>query len=150
MIISGIFGDFNARHPNWNDKTVKTHGKELERLCSDNHMHVLDLIQDNTFLCQTGGSIIDIVITKPTDITLFSSQYVDVWMRELNYFLAPLIEDMYQFGQFLIPNMILNWVNISLHGAKQIGNHSPNNLKKYQQLLYLSKLISMILMRYGR
>lgn len=38
-----VLGDFNARHPNWNDRSANNHGKELVEFCSDTNLCVPDM-----------------------------------------------------------------------------------------------------------
>lgn len=40
-------------------------------------MKVLDNIQNNTFVCVNGGSLIDIIITTTNTVNLYVNQYTD-------------------------------------------------------------------------
>lgn len=71
------FGDFNGRHPQWRDHITNKHGEELSKFCTDNNLHIPAFHANKTFLCDTGGSLIDILITDQQTIKLIVNQYVD-------------------------------------------------------------------------
>ena len=56
-----LMGDFNARHSLWGDKVINDYGKELvEKL--DFNLFSISTAPKPTFLCENGGSFIDLVI----------------------------------------------------------------------------------------
>ena len=71
------FGDFNGRHPHWGDHATNRQGDHLLEFCSYNNLHIPALHNDKTFLCETGGSVIDIAITDQQTLTLIVNQYTD-------------------------------------------------------------------------
>ena len=71
------FGDFNTRHPHWNDSKTNKQGEELFEFCNSHNLHIPKFHNDYTFLCDLGGSIIDIAITNMNAHKLFRNQYVD-------------------------------------------------------------------------
>ena len=72
-----MLGDLNARHPLWNDYKTNDHGKWVLQKCNESNLTVSDIINENTFLCTNGGSIIDITVHTAGVTTLIESQYVD-------------------------------------------------------------------------
>lgn len=71
------FGDFNSRHVQWKDHTTNKHGEELLQFCSNNNLHIPSIHSNKTFICNTGGSLIDIAIVDHQTIKLITNQYVD-------------------------------------------------------------------------
>ena len=63
-----IVGDFNARHQAWNDITCNPHGVKLLDFCKNEDLNVVNSSRHNTFVCENGGSRIDLVITDTTSL----------------------------------------------------------------------------------
>lgn len=55
------FGDFNARHTSWGDHVSSNSGKFLYNFIQSNNFHISSP-QTNTFLCNNGGSVIDLCL----------------------------------------------------------------------------------------
>lgn len=72
-----IVGDLNARHFNWNNKICNVAGKELEKFCTENSLAVVNCLKHNTFVCNEGGSQIDLVVMSDTDVGLIRNQSID-------------------------------------------------------------------------
>ena len=72
-----VIGDLNARHALWNDCKNNTAGEELDKFISEEDFIVDDSLHHNTFLCENGGSHIDIAMMTPDLHSRMEPQSVD-------------------------------------------------------------------------
>lgn len=70
-------GDYNARHPWWNETITNTAGIRLAEFVEVNNLSVLNHCKENTFLCDAGGSIIDLVVVSSAMVRSVEGQYAD-------------------------------------------------------------------------
>jgi hypothetical protein len=89
-----ILGDLNARHTTWGDTRNNQAGRILAQFGQDEQM-LISSPTENTFLCDNGGSVIDLALMTPelqghiwkrsvdTEIELFTGAphrgHVPVW-----------------------------------------------------------------------
>ena len=71
-----LMGDFNARHTLWGDKLIDAHGKELAENLNYNTFSI-STAPNPTFLCDGGGSCIDLVISSNNIVDRLKKCYTD-------------------------------------------------------------------------
>ena len=57
-----VFGDFNSRAEAFGDRITNSRGKQLINFCNTHHAQIISPNAE-TFVCPSGGSIIDVVLT---------------------------------------------------------------------------------------
>ena len=72
-----IIGDINARHSRWGDRICNTAGLAVSEFMSKHSLMPLTFINENTYVCTEGGSLIDIVVVSAGLGHLFTNQYLD-------------------------------------------------------------------------
>ena len=58
-----VYGDFNSRHKDWGDTVTSPRGRSLAKFLDEEDMTV-SCPYEKTFVCDNGGSVIDLVISK--------------------------------------------------------------------------------------
>ena len=72
-----VFGDFNARHSDWADKTNNKAGQMLSNYVNQSSLTILDRYTGDSFLCDTGGSRIDLAVVSNNLLQLVNDQFSD-------------------------------------------------------------------------
>ena len=72
-----VFGDFNARLSDWGDHSDNAAGKSLSNFVDSHNLMIADKFNGYTFLCDRGGSRIDLAITTCNLFSLITNQYTD-------------------------------------------------------------------------
>lgn len=72
-----ILGDLNARHYKWGDHIFNPAENTLSDYLDINNLLPLSNFSGNTFLCQGGGSRIDIALMSPSIAKFVSHQWLD-------------------------------------------------------------------------
>ena len=72
-----VVGDLNARHQAWNDKSSNRAGEKLLDFISSEQLHVVSCLKQDTFLCDGGGSHIDLTIVSSSLVAKVENQTAD-------------------------------------------------------------------------
>ena len=71
-----VYGDFNARHAEWGDHKTGVRGKSLKEFCEQNTLSVCSPFEQ-TFVCNTGGSVIDLLLVQGHICSKINSQWIE-------------------------------------------------------------------------
>ena len=72
-----IIGDLNARHSDWGNQVDNIAGQKLAAYTMKENFSVVNMFSGNTFLCENGGSRIDLAIVSNSLHSLFVEQHTD-------------------------------------------------------------------------
>lgn len=120
-----VAGDFNARHTDWGDRTCNSHGAALSDYLRQSHLSAINQTSQNTFLCENGGSTIDLTIATPNLTLKCTRPWTD-----------PEIE---LFSGAPIRGHIPVWYEFSICKSKQ-GNTETYDWSKANWQLYHDRL----------
>ena len=72
-----IVGDLNARHREWGDKSDNKAGVNLCDYVSSQNLYISDKLREDTFVCNEGGSRIDLMIVSNKLRDVIKHQHID-------------------------------------------------------------------------
>ena len=73
-----IIGDLNSRHSSWGDTTDNKFGKFVSDFVDNKNLTIISKYEGNSFLCDQGGSRIDLCMVSNSILKNFVDQYADI------------------------------------------------------------------------
>jgi len=77
-----IYGDFNSRHTDWGDHKTEARGRSLKSFVEKSNLTICSPFE-NTFSCDTGGSVIDLLLVQGDISRKVDTQWID---KNINLF----------------------------------------------------------------
>ena len=71
-----VYGDFNARHLEWGDHKTNQRGQQLLSYAEKENITICSPY-DFTFVCDTGGSVIDLVLAEGSIVNKLGQQWIE-------------------------------------------------------------------------
>ena len=71
-----IYGDFNCRHTDWGDHKTEARGRTLKAFTDKFSLTICSPF-DNTFVCENGGSVIDLLLIQGNISGNIATQWMD-------------------------------------------------------------------------
>ena len=157
-----LFGDFNARHTLWGDEVCNTYGKQLFEMLNHSNFSIVNS-KTPTFLCENGGSHIDLMITSKNLVNKVEACFTD---DDIELFSGapirghvPLIIQIGKNGDYT-PTAVtekldvnsINWTNWSADLEKEIHKDKPeiDHYEDPEKLWeYTDKVIKKVTMKHG-